>query len=290
MTTHIRQLKGMQGATAFWLLASLLPLSLWGQTFSISIYSAIANSANNQITVVGVGFGPQPGRGAPSVSFNGASLTLVSFTDTTIVANLPAGLVAGTYHLAVTNSGKDSAYLDVALGDLWGRQAPPSSISIYSAKVNSTLTQVTVVGVAFSPQPVRGAPSVSFDDASLTLVPSGYDNCPNLPASVAAGSYLLTVTNSRNDSASLDVTIGNQGPAGPIGLQGPIGLTGAAGAKGPLVQQGRQGQRVRRRRSSRPARTHRFDRRCGCHRASGCDRANRAAGIHRFERAWDPLG
>ena len=222
MTTHIRQLKGMQGVSAFWLLASLLPLSLWGQTSSISIYSAIANSANNQITAVGVGFDPQPERGAPSVSFNGASLTLVSFTGTTIVANLPAGLVAGTYHLAVTNSGKDSAYLDVTLGDLWGRQAPPSSISIYSAKVNSTLTQVTMVGVAFSPQPVRGAPSVSFDDASLTLV-SFTDTTivANLPASVAAGSYLLTVTNSRNDSASLDVTIGNQGPAGPNGPLGP---------------------------------------------------------------------
>jgi hypothetical protein len=111
------RLNGMQGAFATCMLAFLLPLSLWGQPSSIAINSAIINSANNQVSMVGVEFNPAPVRGAPSVSFNGVSLTLVSYTDTNIVATLPTGLAPGSYLLTVTNSTKDTASLDVTIGN-----------------------------------------------------------------------------------------------------------------------------------------------------------------------------
>ena len=72
----------------------------------------------------------------------------------------------------------------------------------------------------------------SFTDAVIVA---------NLPANIAAGTYLLTVTNSKRASGSADVTIGAAGPQGPAGLQGPAGPQGPAGSQGPAGPAGPTG-------------------------------------------------
>jgi hypothetical protein len=63
-----------------------------------TIVSAIVNSATKQITITGASL---TATGAPVVKLDSATLTLVSSSSTQIVANLPAGLAAGTYRMTV---------------------------------------------------------------------------------------------------------------------------------------------------------------------------------------------
>jgi len=67
----------------------------------------------NQITISGSSL--QPRSTPPLVLFNGAALTLVSFSQTQIVATLPVNLQPGSYKLRVTNS-QGIAELDVTYG------------------------------------------------------------------------------------------------------------------------------------------------------------------------------
>jgi hypothetical protein len=62
--------------------------------------NAVVNSVMTQITVSGSGFSPHSE--APQVRFNGSGVTVVSFSDTQFVANLPNGVSAGTYLLEVS--------------------------------------------------------------------------------------------------------------------------------------------------------------------------------------------
>jgi hypothetical protein len=89
----------------FALIATFLLLS---SLFAVAATPLVNNSSinyslsPNQITINGSGFSPQ-GR-SPTVLFNNATLSLVSFTDLQIVAGLPSGTSAGTYRLRVINS------------------------------------------------------------------------------------------------------------------------------------------------------------------------------------------
>lgn len=70
--------------------------------YSPTIDSVVVNSAVTQITITGSGF--EPASSAPSVRFNGSVLSLVSYSNTSIVATLPGGLASGTYLLEVQNA------------------------------------------------------------------------------------------------------------------------------------------------------------------------------------------
>ncbi len=63
------------------------------------ITSAIINSTTKQITIVGTNL--LPASGSPVVDLDGVALTLVSSSSTKIVADLPAGLAAGSFQLTV---------------------------------------------------------------------------------------------------------------------------------------------------------------------------------------------
>ena len=67
--------------------------------------------SSNEVTVNGSGF--LPAKSAPTVLFNNAKLTLVSDTNTKIVAHLPASVTAGTFNLTVTNSENSKFSFDV---------------------------------------------------------------------------------------------------------------------------------------------------------------------------------
>ena len=91
-------------------LALLLSLPLpGGQPFSAAqtkqppttkpvIDSAVADFQTNQITISGTGLGASK----PKVLLDGQSVTVLSFTATTVVGTLPAGIGAGTFVLQLT--------------------------------------------------------------------------------------------------------------------------------------------------------------------------------------------
>jgi hypothetical protein len=75
----------------------------------------------NTIAVNGSGF--KPSTTAPIVLFNNVTLTLVSSSNTDIVANLPTGTQAGSYRLRITNSQGNAYEFDVTYGAV-GPQGP----------------------------------------------------------------------------------------------------------------------------------------------------------------------
>ncbi|MGC1463559.1 MAG: IPT/TIG domain-containing protein [Terracidiphilus sp.] len=99
------------------LTASALPLR--AQVFSI-IRSTMVNTNTNTITITGSGFDAKV---KPKVTLAGTSLTVSSFTSSTIVASLGSVTSPGTYLLLVS-SGLTLAAADVTLGGA-GPPGPP---------------------------------------------------------------------------------------------------------------------------------------------------------------------
>jgi len=97
-----------------------------------TIVSAIVNSATKQITITGTSL---TATGAPVVKLDSATLTLVSSSSSQIVANLPAGLAAGTYRLTVNNGSGTLGVFDVTNGAVGpqgpaGPQVPSGSLTL----------------------------------------------------------------------------------------------------------------------------------------------------------------
>ena len=98
-----QSMNGFARAAMVALVLLTFAVSAYGSTPQPVIINNVAiNYTNNQLTIDGSGF--DPAAKAPTVNFNGANLTLVSFTNNVVVAKLPAGTTAGTYQLNVTNS------------------------------------------------------------------------------------------------------------------------------------------------------------------------------------------
>ncbi len=101
--------------------AVLLLASIFAAASTPLVNNSIINYGANQITIAGTGFSPQ-GK-APTALFNNVSLSIVSFSDTQIVANLSNGTQAASYRLRVTNSQGNSYEFDVTYGAV-GPQGP----------------------------------------------------------------------------------------------------------------------------------------------------------------------
>src|ERR1700719_1598194 len=108
-------------------------LSLFGSLlFAISMFagtlpdvlSTSINSAITQITIKGSGF--EPSTAAPTVALGADTLVVVSFSDTQIVANLPANEPSGSYELSVTTSNGKTDTCGVTIGTVGptGPQGP----------------------------------------------------------------------------------------------------------------------------------------------------------------------
>ena len=95
------------------LLAPLFASAATTANFPV-VNSVTVNYSSNIVTVNGSGF--LPATTAPTVSFNTTKLTLVSDTNTKIVAHLPGGIAAGTFNLTVTNSETKTFTFDVTYG------------------------------------------------------------------------------------------------------------------------------------------------------------------------------
>ena len=104
-------------------LTVLLAISLFAAAAPTPVVNSTQiNYSTNQITVSGNNFSPGGG-GTPAATFNSNAIPLVSFTNTVIVATLPAGTVPGTYRLRVTNKAGNFYEFDVTFGAI-GPQGP----------------------------------------------------------------------------------------------------------------------------------------------------------------------
>jgi hypothetical protein len=109
---------------------------------------------------------------------------------------------------------------------------------INDAVVNLTAGQITLSGSNFSPNGV--APTVTVGGTSSTV--NSFTNTTivvEVPSTLAAATYLVSVTNSFRPSGSAYVTVGAVGPQGPAGATGATGPKGATGATGPTGPAGK---------------------------------------------------
>jgi hypothetical protein len=97
------------GAAVAWLICSAL-----AQAQTPVVVGTAINYTTKQITIAGTNL--LPSSGSPVVHLDGASLTLVSSTSTQIVADLPAGLAAGSFRLTVSNGTSTTGVFDMTYG------------------------------------------------------------------------------------------------------------------------------------------------------------------------------
>jgi hypothetical protein len=88
------------------------------------ILSAVVHTSTNQVSIAGNSFSPSGT--APVVLYDNATMVLVSFTNQTVLANLPTDAKAGSYRLSLTNSSKQTAVFTLTLGGVGpaGPQGP----------------------------------------------------------------------------------------------------------------------------------------------------------------------
>ncbi|MCC6328068.1 MAG: collagen-like protein [Acidobacteria bacterium] len=125
-------------------------------------------------------------------------------------------------------------------------QAP--EIDRVEVQFNATLPQTFLIYGANFPAlpPVRGeaARQVLINGIALRVVSNNGTLvvADVLPGTILGpGSYKLRVNGYTPSFASIDVTIGTQGPPGPAGPAGPQGPTGSQGPTGPTGPQGTTG-------------------------------------------------
>lgn len=97
----------------FFVFAATIPI--------LTISRATINYSNNQVTFSGSGF--EPTKKSPNILLAGSPLAVVSFTDTQVVAVLPANIVAGNFTVMVVNSLGEFMPYEVTYGSV-GPQGP----------------------------------------------------------------------------------------------------------------------------------------------------------------------
>ncbi|MGI8771111.1 MAG: tail fiber protein [Acidobacteriaceae bacterium] len=171
---------------------------------SLPIVSSVTeNTAGTQIIVNGTGFGQR----TPAVTLGGMTLTIVSSSNSTVTAQLPSGIGAGTYLLFLQNGGSHLFTLFTAAVGQTGPAGPQG------------------------PQGPQGLPGLQG--------PPGAPGAPGLPgatgpAGPAGATGPIGPAGAAGPIGPIGPTgnTGPDGPAGPAGPQGQVGPTGAQGQKG----------------------------------------------------------
>lgn len=195
-----------------------------------SISVVVENAQGTQITIDGANYG----NSVPKVSLGGVQLTLQSHTTTSIVANLPNNIAAGTYLLDIKNN-------DTGAGG--SRMA-----------VIGNVGPMGLTGATGSAGPAGPAGPTGLTGLTGPAGPAGPTGSIGLtgPAGPAGptGSTGLIGPAGQTGPAGQPGSVGPTGPAGPTGatgFAGPAGPTGPAGdtgAQGPAGPQGPPGSGV----------------------------------------------
>jgi hypothetical protein len=179
--------------------AGLICSAVMAHAQTPTIVSAIVNSATKQITITGASL---TATGAPVVKLDSATLTLVSSSSTQIVANLPAGLGAGTYRMTVSNGSGTTGLFDVTNGAV-GPQGPTGA-----------------TGPA-GPQGATGPQGPAGPQG-----PSGSVTLPFIGSASGSSDPVFQITN----TSAAHSAISGHGGGGSAGDNGGTGTSGYGGA------------------------------------------------------------
>ena len=213
--------------------------------------SGTINYTTNQITLTGTGF--EPAKAKPTVSFNGIALTVSTFSNTQIVATLPAAMVPGTFDLTVTNSQGNTVDFNMTYGaagpqgpagpaGATGATGPRGAAGAAGAPGAAGTNGVSFIFLnAWNPYATYVANDVvTYNGASYIATVANGPN-PSGPAPNSNPSWSLMAAAGATGPAGAQGPAGPMGPAGPVGAAGPAGTTGATGATGPQGPRGAAG-------------------------------------------------
>lgn len=189
--------------TSFLIATMLLAAPAWSATAPI-IFSAVVNTTNNRITITGSNLSPSGL--APTVVFATTTLTVLSFTNNSAVARLPAGFAAGSYSLTVTNSVPQTGAFGVTLGAVG--PAGPAGPQGPSGPQGATGPQGAQGPTGPQGPPGPAGPSHGYSASCLlpscsVTIPPTISGSPQfvtiLSVSLPSGSYVITAkTNEYN--------------------------------------------------------------------------------------------
>ncbi|HEY1806252.1 MAG TPA: IPT/TIG domain-containing protein [Terracidiphilus sp.] len=176
-------------------LFSLVPCFAFGAAIPfLTVSNATINYTANQVTINGTNF--ETLRKSPTVLFSGAPLAIASFTNSQIVATLPANTAAGTYVMIVANSLGEFNEVDLTYGAA-GPQGP-----IGPAGANGAQGAPGPEGIMGNPGPqgptgpagpAGPAGGVLSHESSFQIFPGRIDGSPITGVSLAkAGSYFIS--------------------------------------------------------------------------------------------------
>jgi hypothetical protein len=207
------------GVAIAWLIGSAVMACAQTPT----IVGAIVNSATKQITITGASL---TATGAPVVKLDSATLTLVSSSGTQIVANLPAGLAAGTYRMTVNNGSGTPGIFDVSNGVV-GPQGPAGPAGPQGATGATGPAGPQGATGATGPAGPQGATGATGPQGPAG--PQGPPGSLTLPFSGSASGSSDPVFQITNTSAAHSAISGHGG-AGSAGSTGGTGTSGYGGA------------------------------------------------------------
>ena len=196
-----------------------------------TVGSAIINSTANPATITITGADLLPAAGSPVVKLDGAILTLVSSSSTQIVAELPAGLAAGSFLLSV-----GTGIFDVTNGAV-GPQGAAGPTG--PAGPQGPVGPAGATGATGASGPAGPAGPAGATGATGAIGPAG----PAGPTGATGATGAIGPAGPAGPAGATGATgaIGPAGPAGPTGATGATGAIGPAGPAGPTGATGATG-------------------------------------------------
>ena len=206
--------------------------------FTVPVISSVTeNTAGTQITVNGTGFGGY----SPVVTLGDTELTIAASSNTSITANLPSGIAAGTYRLSIQSDNYRIANQQFAVvigsvgpGGAQGPAGPQGPAGAAGTVGPAGATGATGATGAAGPAGAIGPTGLTgAAGATGATGPAG-------PTGLTGPAGPAGATGTTGAAGATGAT-GAAGPAGSTGPAGPTGATGATGATGPAGPAGSSG-------------------------------------------------
>lgn len=212
---------------------------------STDILSVTENTQGTQITIDGNHFG----NGTPKVFLGATELTVTTHSDTSITADLPAGIAAGSYLLGVdTGHGQHFTTFTAAVGQIGatGPAGPQGPAGAPGPQGPQGATGAPGAQGPAGPQGPQGLPGAAGPAGPIGATGATGAQGPAGPPGPQGqtGPQGVAGPAGQTGPAGPAGPTGNTGPAGPVGptgAAGPAGPAGATGATGPAGPEGPQG-------------------------------------------------
>ena len=168
------------------------------------------------VSVTGANFGAT--QGSSTITFNGVAATVTSWTDTTIVATVPATATTGPVVVTVGGNISNSMVFTVTTG------TPLPSITSLSATSGMVGSSVTINGINFD-----SSGTVTFNGvAAITTSWTGTAIVTTVPAGATTGPVIVSTAAGASNQVTFTVT--GVAPTGPAisslnPISGPVGTS-----------------------------------------------------------------